>query len=62
MQKVDMPPGLRRAGTYEVKARGLEYLLLGESDALYQDIRKFPGYWDLVELGAVNGQHLYRIR
>ncbi len=62
IRKVDMPPGLRRAGTYEVKAHGLEYLLLGETDALYQDIRKFPGYWDLVEIDSVGGQHLYHIR
>src|SRR5262249_5979043 len=41
----DIPTGLRRAATRELKARGIGYLLVDDMDFLGEDMRKYPTYW-----------------
>ena len=55
------PPGIRRAATRELKALGLRYLLVNEGDAVFPDMKKYPTFWGVTQLGEANGTHFYRI-
>jgi hypothetical protein len=57
----EVPAGIRRAATLELRSRGLGFLLINDSDGVAEDMRKFPGYWGITELAASNGVRLYRI-
>jgi hypothetical protein len=58
---LDLPSGVRRAATREMKARGLGYLLVNDTDFFADDMRKYPMYWGITELTSVPGIHLYQI-
>lgn len=52
---------LRRAATYEMKARGIHYFLVGDDSFGANDIRDDPGAWGLVELASGYGIRIYRV-
>ncbi len=54
------PPGLRRAAADEVKARGVDYLLIYDGDFADDDLRKNAVLWRTALLGEHNGARLYR--
>ena len=56
-----MPTGLRRAATRDVKALGFRYLLINQTDMVYEDIKKYPSYWGMTDIANSNGTHLFRI-
>jgi hypothetical protein len=58
---LDLPSGVRRAATREMKVRGVGYLLVNDTDFLADDMRKYPVYWGITELTSVPGIHLYQI-
>ncbi len=57
----DFPTGIRRAATREMKALGLRFLLVNTGDMVYEDMRKYPGFWGVTEIAESNGTHFYRI-
>jgi hypothetical protein len=61
MLRFDVPPGIRRAATRDVKALGFRYLLINTGDAIYEDVRKHPTFWGITQLAEANGTHFYRI-
>jgi hypothetical protein len=52
--------GLRRAAAEEVKARGIDYLLIGDSDFGAEDFKMKAALWGITLLGEHNGVRLYR--
>ena len=59
--KADFPTGLRQAAARELKALGIQFLLINEGDMVYQDMKQFPNYWGIRQLAEKNGTHFYRI-
>jgi hypothetical protein len=59
--KGDFPTGLRRAASRDVKALGINYLLLSEGDVGYKDMSQYAKYWGLRQLAEHNGTHFYHI-
>jgi hypothetical protein len=57
----DIPSGLRRAATRELKAQGIGYLFVSDGDFFADDMRKYPSYWSLTELATAPGLRLYLI-
>jgi hypothetical protein len=55
------PDRLRRAAIEEVKARGVDYLLLYESDFVAEEFWKQRRRWGLTQLAHVHGARLYRL-
>ena len=55
------PAGIRMAAAHQIKALGFHYILLNESDLVYEDVRKNWVFWGFTELAQVNGTHFYRI-
>ncbi|MBM3746290.1 MAG: glycosyltransferase family 39 protein [Acidobacteria bacterium] len=55
------PDRLRRAAVEEVKARGVDYLLLYESDIVAEEFWKQRRRWGIAELAHVRGARLYRL-
>jgi hypothetical protein len=55
------PDRLRRAAIEELKARGVDYLLLYDSDALAEQFRSRRRSWGLTLLEQVRGARLYRL-
>jgi hypothetical protein len=53
--------GLRRAATLELKARGVDWLLINDSDTVARDMRKYPGFWGITLVDQAAGVRLYRI-
>jgi hypothetical protein len=61
MSRLDVPSGLRRAVTRELKARGIRYLWVDDTDFFAGDLQKYPSYWSVTELHAARGRRLYFI-
>jgi hypothetical protein len=59
--EVPAPAGMRRDAMLEFKARGIHYLLMGDGDFAWQDMRKYPIYWGVTEVAESGGTHLVRI-
>jgi len=55
------PDRLRRAAIEEVKARGVDYLLLYDTDALAEEFFKQRRRWGMTLLEQVRGARLYRL-
>jgi hypothetical protein len=55
------PDRLRRAATAELKARGVDYLLLYDSDALAEQFWSRRKSWGLTLLERIRGARLYRL-
>ena len=53
---------LRRLATEEVKWRGVEYLMVKDSDLGAGDFREYAPQWGLEPLAAVRELRLYKIR
>jgi hypothetical protein len=58
---IDPGPNIRRAATYEMKARGIHYLLLHDGDFGADDIQGDPEGWGLTPIAAGYGIRLYRV-
>jgi hypothetical protein len=58
---LDVPTGLRRAATLELKARGIRYLLVNDTDFFARDMRKYPSFWGVTELHSSETARLYLI-
>jgi hypothetical protein len=59
----DKPPGdLRRLATATIKARGIDYLLLGGDRWLPADIRGDPGRWGLTKVAERGDDWLFQIQ
>jgi hypothetical protein len=52
---------LRRAATYEMKARGIHYLVIGEDSFGADDIRDDPGAWGLAEVASGYGIRIFKV-
>jgi hypothetical protein len=52
---------MRRAATLELKARGMGFMLVRDSDSTAADMRKDPGLWGITELANAGGVRFYRI-
>jgi hypothetical protein len=55
------PAGLRRLAIEEAKARGVHYLLVGESDYGAQDFQRRQVRWGMTLLGEHDHTRLYRL-
>jgi hypothetical protein len=53
---------LRMAATAELKARGMQYLVLRPGDPGADDFFRYPAAWGLSLAGQDSGVHLYRIQ
>jgi hypothetical protein len=58
---MEIPSGLRRAATLELKARGIRHVVVSDSDFAGPDMRKYTGYWGMVQVAEAHGIRLYRI-
>jgi len=52
---------LRRAAAFEVKARGVRYLIVNREDTNAQDLRLRPDAWGLKLIGEAGYDQLYRV-
>lgn len=59
----ELPPpiGLRRAAAFELKRRGVRYVLIWDEDFGAEDFRKNAVLWGATFLGERNGARLYRL-
>jgi hypothetical protein len=56
------PSGLRLAAMLELKARGIGFLLINNSEPMGEDMNKYPSFWGLTAIASSkNGTSLYRI-
>jgi hypothetical protein len=60
VSEIDPPESIRHAATYEMRQRGIHYLLIHDADPQAEDIRDDPDGWGLTELAAGYGIRLYR--
>jgi hypothetical protein len=58
---LDTPTGLRRAATLALKARGVGYLLVKDTDFFAEDMRRYSRYWGVTELRRWERAFLYLI-
>ena len=58
---LDVPAGLRRAATFELRARGIRYLLVNDTDFFAADMKKYPSFWGVTELHSTETARLYLI-
>jgi F5/8 type C domain len=58
---LDVPAGVRRAATSEIKARGIGYLFVSDTDFYAKDIKKYPSFWGVTELYSSEAGRLYLI-
>lgn len=58
---IDPPVGMRRAAALELKARGIDFILVSDAEFASADLRKYPGYWGVTEIASANGTRFYRI-
>jgi hypothetical protein len=56
------PIGLRRAVTQELKRRGIDYLLVFDTDNGADDVRLNADLWDLKEVGQQKRARLYELK
>jgi hypothetical protein len=52
---------IRRAATWEMHLRGVNYLLIGDGDWGSEDIRDDPAGWGLKQIAASYGARLYQV-
>ncbi len=53
---------LRQAATYELKARGVRYLLIDDGDLRAADFRAYANLWGIVKIGEAGSRKLYYIQ
>ena len=54
-------PDLRRAASLQLKARGIHFLLVNDSDFAADDLKKNASLWGITELFEAHGTRFYRI-
>lgn len=59
--QAEMPAGLRRQATAEIKAQGIDYLVIFDTDFHADDMRYLSPLWGLRLLGERRGARLYFI-
>ncbi len=57
--EIDPPPSLRRDITYAMHTRGVDYLLLRDTDFGAVDVLDDPEAWGLVEIASIGETHLF---
>jgi hypothetical protein len=55
-----VPLGIRRMATYEMHARGIHYLIVGDTNNGAEDFAEDPEAWGLKLIGHTEGERLYR--
>jgi hypothetical protein len=55
-------PPMRRMALYELRARGIQYLLATDDDPAAPDLLVYPHVWGLRLLAAGGGAHLFRLQ
>ena len=58
---IEVKVNIRRAATYEMHLRGVNYLLMADSDFGADDMRDDPEAWGLKEIAARYGARLYQV-
>jgi hypothetical protein len=61
-QPLDVPSGLRRAATLALKAKGITYLLVRNTDFFADDMRTHASFWGVTELRRTERASLYLIQ
>ena len=56
----DVPQGIRRMATYEMHARGIHYLMIGDTNNGAEDFAEDPEAWGLKLIGHTEGERLYQ--
>jgi hypothetical protein len=56
-----LPEGIRRAATRDVKARGIRYLWINDSDFCAEDMKNYAKFWGITQVAEGNGTRFYRI-
>jgi len=57
----DLPEGIRRAATRDVKDRGIRYLWINDSDFCADDMKNYAKFWGITQVAEGNGTRFYRI-
>jgi hypothetical protein len=57
-----IPVSLRLAASEELKARGVRYLLIDDTDLRADDFRVYAKLWGITQLGQWRGKRLYYIQ
>jgi hypothetical protein len=58
---VALPEGIRLAATRDVKARGIRYLWINDSDFCAEDMKNYAKFWGITQVAEGNGTRFYRI-
>jgi hypothetical protein len=61
-EQLDTPSGLRRAATLALKAKGIDYLLVRNTDFFANDMRANASFWGVTELRRTERASLYLIQ
>lgn len=56
----DVPKGIRRMATYEMHARGINYLMIADKNNGAEDFAEDPEAWGLKLIGHTEGERLYQ--
>ena len=56
----EVPMGIRRMATYELHARGIHYLMVGDKSNGAEDFAEDPEIWGLKLIGHTDGKRLYQ--
>ncbi len=62
VENVQLRGNIRRAAIYELHVRGVNYLLIRDTDYGSEDIRDDPESWGLKEIAAGSGARIYGVR
>ena len=57
----DLPDGIRLAATRDVKALGIRYLWINDSDFCAEDMKNYAKFWAITQVAEGNGTRFYRI-
>lgn len=57
----DLPSGIRLAATRDVKALGIRYLWINDSDFCAEDMKNYAKFWGITQVAEGNGTRFYRI-
>lgn len=62
-EEVRAPPlaSLRLAAVYELHVRGIDYLLIGDSDYISGDVKDDPDYWGLKPVASAAHHTIYQV-
>jgi hypothetical protein len=58
---VDLPTGIRRAASRDVKGLGIRFLWINGSDFCAEDMKNYSKFWGITLVGEANGTRFYRI-